>query len=308
MHRKSGSVAMRVALSGAAIVLCMRGSRAAEPRNVRYVDAHSHLFKAMSADDEIAAFRKAGIAGVLIMWPDPEPVREIARKNPRYAIPWLSLSALQGSVVSDDTAAQFVQARDQDGFCGFGEMATRLPPPNEQVSDAAFVADPRRVKIYDAANAEGTPVNMHVSLVEPETLAAVERIVATHPRSPFIIAHGGGGIAPELIGRLLAAHPNLHFDLSGPLSPPRGGGAPRPQAALAADGSLQPDWRALIERFPDRFMFAMDIQSVESVQGIAAKLAAARAAFAPLPAAVEEAVAHRNIERVLRGCGGLPRG
>ena len=307
MHSKQAFLVVLAAALAAAFP-AIPGARAAEARNVRYVDAHSHLFKAMSADDEIAAFRKAGIAGVLVMWPDPEPVRAVARKNPGYAIPWISLSALQGSVVKDDTVADFVRARDQDGFCGFGEMATRLPAPNEQVSDAAFVSDPRRVKIYDAADARGTPVNMHVSLVEPETLAAVEHIVATHPRAPFIIAHGGGGIGPEQIAKLLAAHPNMNFDLSVPLSPARGGGAPRPQAALAADGSLQPAWRAVIERFPDRFMFAMDIQSVESVQGIPAKLAAARAAFAPLPLAIEEAVAHRNIERVLRGCGGLPKG
>lgn len=108
-------------------------------------------------------------------------------------------------------------------------MATRLPPPNAQVSDAAVVSDPRRVKIYDAAEAKRTPVNMHVSLVEPETMAAIETIVSTHPRVPFIIAHGGGGIGTDVIGRLLGAHPNMHFDLSGPLSPPRPGAA-RPQA------------------------------------------------------------------------------
>jgi predicted TIM-barrel fold metal-dependent hydrolase len=297
-------------LTAAAVLIALSApaSWSAEPRNVRYVDAHSHLFKAMPADEEIAAFRKAGVGGVLIMWPDPAPVLEVARKNPGYVAPWISLSALQGSVLSDDTAAEFVRARDQSGFCGFGEMATRLPPPNPQVSDAAFVSDPRRLKIYDAAEAKGTPVNMHVSLVEPETMAAVERIVSTHPHAPFIVAHGGGGIGPEALARLLAAHPNLSFDLSGPLSPARPGGQPRPQGALAADGTLKPEWRALFERFPDRFMFAMDIQSVESVQGIADKLAAARAAFAPLPQTIEEAIAHRNIERLLKGCGGLPTG
>jgi predicted TIM-barrel fold metal-dependent hydrolase len=292
-------------LVAAMVAAGAQDSRAADPRNVRYVDAHSHLFKAMSGDDEIAAFRKAGVAGVLIMWPDPVPVLALAKKNPGYAVPWISLSALQASVLTDDTADLFVRARDESGFCGFGEMATRLPPPNAQVSDAAFVSDPRRIKIYDAADAKGTPVNMHVSLVEPETMAAVERIVSTHPHTPFIVAHGGGGIEAEAIGRLLAAHPNLYFDLSGPLSPQRPDTPPRPQSALAADGALKPGWRAVIERFPDRFLFAMDIQSVESVQGIPGKLAAARKAFAPLPPATEEAFAHGNIERLLKGCGGL---
>ena len=298
------AIAGALAVVAACAALSAPATRAAEPRNVRYVDVHSHLFKAMSADDEVAAFRRAGVAGVILMWPDPAPLIDVAKKNPGYVLPWISLSALQGTVVSDTTADDFVKARDVSGFCGFGEMATRLPPPNAQVSDAAFVSDPRRVKIYDAAQARGTPVNMHVSLVEPETLAAIEKIVSGHPRVPFIIAHGGGGIGPDVIARLLAAHPNMHFDLSGPMSPPRPGPA-RPQGALAADGALKPEWRAVFERFPDRFMWAMDVQSVDSVAGIPEKLAAAQAAFAPLPLATEEAIAHGNIERVLKGCGGL---
>lgn len=61
----------------------------------------------------------------------------------------------------------------------------------------------------------------------------------------------------------------------------------------------------MFKRFPDRFMWAMDVQSVDGVDGIPEKLAAARTAFARLLLAIEEAIAHGNIERVLKGCGGL---
>ena len=306
MARRRDPAAKIAGLATAVVCLALAAPAAlAQERNVPYIDVHSHLFKAMSADDEVAALRKAGIAGVILMWPDPVPLADAAKKNPGYVIPWISLSALQGTVVTDNTAAEFVRARDALGFCGFGEMATRLPPPNAQVSDAAFVSDPRRVKIYDAADAKGTPVNMHVSLVEPDTMAAIEKIVGSHPHAQFVIAHGGGGITAEQIGKLLAAHPNMSFDLSGPLSPPRPGGPARATGALAADGSLKPDWRAVMERYPDRFMFAMDTQSVDSVAAIPDKLAAARKAFAPLPLAIEEAIAHGNAEKMLKGCGGL---
>ena len=304
IQSRRGLAVAGVLATAACLALGAPATRAAEPRNVAYVDVHSHLFKAMPADEEVAAFRKAGIAGVILMWPDPAPLAEAARKNPGYVLPWLSLSALNGSVTTEATGGEFIAARDKLGFCGFGELATRLAPPNAQVSDAAFVSDPNRVKIYDAAEAKGTPVNMHVSLVEPETRAAIEKIVAGHPHATFIIAHGGGGIGADVIGQLLAAHRNMSFDLSGPLSPPRAG-QPRPTGALNADGALKPDWRAVIERYPDRFMWAMDVQSVDSVAGIPEKLAVARAAFAPLSLKTEEAIAHGNIERVLKGCGGL---
>ena len=291
--------------AGALILFDAPCSWAADRRNVRYVDAHSHLFESMRADEEIAAFRKAGVGGVLIMWPDPYPLRTLADQNPGYVVPMLSISA-DKTILTDDSVMTFVRARDNMGICGFGEFATRLQS-NGNMSDAASISDPRRLKIYAAAEGKGTPVNMHVSLAEPETVAAYEKIVAAHPRVPFILNHGGLTAGPELLGRLLATYSNLYVELSGRLTPPTAA-QPRPQSALTMDGSLKPEWRALIERFPDRFMFGMDVQSVESVEGIAGRVAIARAAFAPLPQAIEEAIAYKNISRVMKGCSGLPIG
>jgi predicted TIM-barrel fold metal-dependent hydrolase len=217
----------------------------------------------------------------------------------------LSISA-DKTILTDKTATAFVRARDEMGICGFGEFATRLLS-NGKLSDAASISDPRRMKIYDAAEKHGTPINMHVSLAEPDTVAAYERIVAARPHVPFILNHGGLTAGPELLGRLLATYPNVYVELSGRLTPP-GPQQARPQSALAADGALKPEWRALFERFPERFMFGMDVQSVESVQGIANRLNIARAAFAPLPQALEENIAYRNISRVMKGCSGLPIG
>ena len=50
--------------AAASLALAIPAAQAQE-RKVGYIDVHSHLFKAMSADDEVAAFRKAGIAGVI---------------------------------------------------------------------------------------------------------------------------------------------------------------------------------------------------------------------------------------------------
>ena len=84
-----------------------------------------------------------------------------------------------------------------EGICGFGEFATRLQS-NGAMNDAASISDPRRLKIYDAAEARGTPVNMHVSLAEAETVAAYETIVAARPHVPFILNHGGLTAGPDL--------------------------------------------------------------------------------------------------------------
>lgn len=301
--RKTGFKAL--AAIAALLILDASTAQAAEPRKVRYVDAHSHLFEDMRADETILAFRKAGIAGVLIMWPDPYPVRTLADQNPGYVIPMLSISA-DKTVLTDETAANFARARDQMGFCGFGEFATRLQS-NGNMSDAASIADPRRVKIYDVAAAKATPVNMHVSLAEADTVAAFENIVKARPNTPFVLNHGGLTAGPDLLSRLLATYPNVYVELSGRLTPPTAQ-QPRPQSALAADGSLKPEWQAMFERFPDRFMFGMDVQSIASVQGIPERLAIARTAFAALSQQLEENIAFRNVGRLMKGCSGLPIG
>jgi hypothetical protein len=278
---------------------------AAEARSVRYVDAHSHLSEDTNPDELIAAFRKAGVGGVLIMWVDPYPLRRLADLNPGYVVPMLSISA-DKTILTDTTAASFVRARDGMGICGFGEFATRLLS-NGGMSDAASISDLRRLKIYDAAEAAGTPVNMHVSLAEPETVAALERIVADRPHVPFILNHAGLTAGPDLLARVLATYPNVYAELSGRLTPPNAQ-QPRPQSALTADGALKPEWRALFERFPDRFMWGMDVQSTASAASIPSRLVTARTAFASLPQAIEENIAWRNISRVMKGCSGLPIG
>ena len=292
-------------LAAACVLMASLSAQAAEPRNVAYVDAHSHLYAGMRADEEIQAFRDAGVAAVLIMWPDPWPVRTLADQNPGYVIPMLSISSNK-TVLSDATPAMFANARDEMGFCGFGELATRLLS-NGEISDADSISDPRRMAIYDLAEAKGTAVNMHVSLEDPATIAAYERIVALRAHAQFVLNHGGLTAGPELLGRLLARYPNVYVELSGRLTPPTAD-RPRPQSALDADGMLKSDWRALFERFPDRFLFGMDVNSDAAVQGMPERLAIARKAFAELPLEIEENIAFRNVGRILKGCGGLPIG
>jgi len=301
----TGAVAAGILFWVAFVALCPSESGAAEPRNVRYVDAHSHPFAGMRLDDEVAAFRDAGVSGVLLMWPDPYPVRSVANQNPGYVIPMLSISSNK-TILTDETAAAFAHARDDMGFCGFGELATRLLS-NGKMSDADSISDARRLKIYDVAEAKATPVNMHVSLADVDTVAVYEAIVSSHPGVPFVLNHAGLRAGPDLLKRLLQSHPNLYVELSGRLTPPTAD-RPRPQSALTADGVLKPDWRDLFERFPDRFLFGMDVNSVAGVAGIGDRLAIARKAFAVLPLEAEENIAFRNIGRLMKGCGGLPIG
>lgn len=162
--------------------------------------------------------------------------------------------------------------------------------------------------IYAAAAASGAPVIVHTDLADPANLAAVEAATTAYPNMHFVLAHLGWTAGPELIGRLLDAHPNLYTDVSIRFDPPgslpwRNNGLDL--SILTSDDTILPAWRAVIDRHPDRFLFAMDINSFGPRYQMAVQLVdVARKALAPLPRPTQEAIAHGNGEKLLAGCGG----
>jgi predicted TIM-barrel fold metal-dependent hydrolase len=123
---------------------------------------------------------------------------------------------------------------------------------------------------------------------------------------PLVLAHAGWMAGANVIGPLLEAHPNVYVDLSVRLDPAVGGilapGAVNQQSILTSTGRLQPEWRALIERFPDRFLFGLDVTGSDRPQHIDELVGVAKRALGELPRDVEASVAHGNTERLLRAC------
>jgi predicted TIM-barrel fold metal-dependent hydrolase len=125
----------------------------------------------------------------------------------------------------------------------------------------------------------------------------------------LILAHLGWTAGPALIGRLLDAHPNIYTDVSirfdAPGSLPwRNNGLDL--SILTKDEQVPPDWLAVMQRHPDRFLFATDINSFGPSYTIEGDLVAtAHKALDPLPRPLREAIGHGNAERLLKGCAGV---
>jgi predicted TIM-barrel fold metal-dependent hydrolase len=88
-----------------------------------------------------------------------------------------------------------------------------------------------------------------------ENIAAFERLLAHNPKAKIIWAHAGtdgtGFRTPELMRRLLQAHPNLYMELK------LDGSAAAKNPPLV-DGKVSPDWLKLLQDFPDRFIIGSD--------------------------------------------------
>ena len=81
--------------------------------------------------------------------------------------------------------------------------------------------------------------------------AALDRALAAHRKATVVLAHAGEG-PPARVEGLLARNSNLLVDLSGMHFQ-------RKPALASETGPLDPAWKALIEKMPDRFLMGVDV-------------------------------------------------
>lgn len=161
------------------------------------------------------------------------------------------------------------------GAAGFGEMASLHISHEARHPYEWTPADhPLFLLLADIAARAHVPIDLHMDLVTEdmktpsrwpsprnppvlrENLGALERLLAHNRGAKIVWAHAGsdplGNQTPELIGGLLARHPNLHVSL-------RPGPGARPDVNLLVEnGSLRPAWQRLFESNPDRFVLGID--------------------------------------------------
>jgi hypothetical protein len=187
---------------------------------------------------------------------------------------------IQQSVRTGDSGPQVKKAfRDraeeliEEGVVGFGEFSAEhfdgATPYQYAPAD-----HPLFLLLADLAAQHGVPIDIHMeavtkSIATPpeqksppnppqlhENIAAFERLLAHNARARIIWAHAGtdftGERTPELCRRLLLAHPNLFMEIK---TDPQ---HPGKNYALAADGSIKPEWLKLFTDFPDRFILGTD--------------------------------------------------
>ena len=134
-------------------------------------------------------------------------------------------------------------------------------------------------KIVDIAVARNLWLHAH------SDAAAVERLFSFNPGARIVWAHAGMSTPPETIGRLLARYPALWAELSY-------------RDVVAGSGELDPQWKALFLKYPDRFIYGSDTWIPSRWGEVVALADRARGWLAQLPRDVAENIAFRNAERI----------
>ena len=115
---------------------------------------------------------------------------------------------------------------------------------------------------------------------------AVEILMGHNPRAKIIWAHTGFGLASDRVSVMLAKYPQLWGELS------------YRSGITAGGGQLTPEWRALFERYPDRFLLGSDTWINERWSSYGEIMAGYRGWLAQLPPAIANQIAHGNARRL----------
>ncbi|PYN37163.1 MAG: hypothetical protein DME01_05595 [Candidatus Rokuibacteriota bacterium] len=213
------------------------------------IDAHSHLPNSTAIDAYVAAMKRHNVLKVVLLGvgglqkDDTAWLTAASKKYPDRVVAGLPLPEPTSESAASQLAIQLERGKPRV----IGEVHMR------QVGRRLIDRDPNGPvfgKILDAAAKFVVPIVIHYELTD-QAETALERALAAHRKSTIVLAHGGEG-PPGRLDRLLLRNPNLFIDLSGMHFQ-------RTPALASETGSLDPGWKALIEKMPDRFMIGADL-------------------------------------------------
>jgi hypothetical protein len=303
-------LAPAVALGVAVLLAALPGRPAAEAQGEPppaysgpLVDSHAHLEAStpVSPDLLMALYDAVGVRGAWLFGVPWSTATDAWERFPERVVPFLA----EGYAVTLGPASSY---RNPDGLDellrggyvrGLGEMILRHSPfrLSEAVGGGVWPAvnvaadDPALLDAYTVAGRHGAPVVVHQEAAYADEL---ERAVRASPTTTFVWAHAGHGPAATL-RPLLARYPNLYADLSA-RTPWLGPGT----VVTRADGSLQPEWAALLAEYSDRFLIGFDLFAVGHYRlaYLQDTVGYYRALLGRLDPGTADLIAHANAERL----------
>ena len=255
------------------------------------IDAHSHLPNLQVLDAYVAAMKRHKVDKVVLLGvggvqkQDVEWIAAAAKRHPDRVI--------QGAPVPDPLGQG--QASKLDALLGSGQYraAGEVHVRQESRKIDRRADDPAFGQVLEVAAKHGVPVVIHCELTAAAA-SSLEPALQKHPKAVIVLAHGGSA-EPAMLEGLLGRNPNLLVDLSGMHYQ-------RTPRLASEKGPLDPAWKALIEKFPDRFLMGIDVWAPRLFEPATLDrlLAWTRRILGELPPEVAQKVAYRNAARLFR--------
>ena len=255
------------------------------------VDAHAHVPNTTAIEAYVAAMKRHNVTRVVLLGvggvqkDDATWIAAAARAHADRVVP--------GQPLPDPTAPAAAARLDGElartGARAVGEVHIRQVSRKIERSPA----DPAFLEVLKVAARHRTPVVVHNEL-DAGAIKALEAALAAVPSATLVLAHAGES-RPDVLDGLLGRHPNLVVDLSGMHFQ-------RTPSLATEKGALDPAWKALMVKRPDRFVMGIDVWAARLFEPamLDRLMTWTRRILGELPPAVAERVAYRNATVLFR--------
>ncbi len=244
-------------------------------------DAHIHYsqpdWSVYTPEAIFGILDKAGVRWAMVSsTPDDGTIR-LYEKAPERIVPALRpyrTRADMGTWTTDLSILPYVEGRLKRGiYRGLGEFHL----------SAAQTGDPVVRGLADLARRHNLFLLAHTDA------AGIEALITQYPQGRLLWAHAGLGEPFEVVAAVVERHPGLMIELS-------------LKSEVASGGRLDPRWKELFIKHPDRFMVGTDTWVTSQWDRLPDIQAGFRAWLDQLPREVAEKIAHQNARRIT----GLP--
>jgi len=240
-------------------------------------DAHVHYSadarQRFTIDEVLAILREAGIRRALVSSTPDDGTIALYERAPEMIIPILRPYRGPGEIgtwARDGTVVAYLGSRYRQGVHrGIGEF--HLGPGEAEL--------PVVRQVVAMAVREDLVLHAHADA------RAVDELLRIDGRARVLWAHAGLGESAAAVGALIDRYPRLLVELA-------------LRSDVAPDGRLDPEWRALFLRHPDRFMYGTDTWVPARWNALVESAESARIWLRELPEDVARAIAYGNAERV----------
>jgi len=242
-------------------------------------DAHIHYNRdawgLYSVDDALALLDRAGVRKAFVSSTPDQGTLMLWQRAPERIIPSLRLyrsSADQATWTRDDSLLADIQERLQSDvpYRGIGEFHL-FTGQSDNIVPHAITEVAANGKLILHAHADAR---------------ALEELLATRPDIIVLWAHAGMAETPATVQRILDSHPNVWVELA-------------LRSDTAPGGRLDPLWRSLFERYPDRCMIGTDTWIPSQWTRLPSLMNDVRVWLRQLPPELAAAIAYTNAERLL---------
>jgi predicted TIM-barrel fold metal-dependent hydrolase len=293
----------RFGILAATLLLDPAAAAAAE---LPIIDAHSQIDERVGLDRVVPLLDQAGVARVILSARGrlkSEGIAALARRHPERVI---AAVRTKSRVYADNRPVYYRLLEDQLRMPEFQAMAELIlwhAAKGQRAPQWVIPAHAPQVRAALAAVFErGWPAVLHYEFAAAGTaaeglMAELEGLLRARPGHPFVLTHMGQ-LDIKQTRRLIESHANIHFMPSWSNSITRDISR-QPWINLFVGRRLAPDWKALIEAHPERFVLGLDNVFAEHWGDLYVRQVALwREALGALPDEAAHAVAHGNAERL----------